>query len=127
MNNPPSDTVISFLKGGDADSLDSAGRNVLGLLERAAGLAEENSQRAVAMAHKLSIQLRAAEDRLAELEGNLRYHKERAARAEKWLLQISQEIEERFFASDAPNSQQAPNRRRESSPLDFARKGSTAH
>ena len=49
------------------------------------------------IAHKLSLQLRAAEDKVAQLEGDVRYYQERANRAEKWMLRIQQEIEEKFF------------------------------
>ncbi len=51
-----------------ADQLDKAGETILGLLHKAAGVAEANSQHALEMAQKLSHQLRAAEDRIAELE-----------------------------------------------------------
>ena len=40
------------------------------LLHKAAGVAEANSQHALDMAQKLSHQLRAAEDRIAELEAD---------------------------------------------------------
>src|ERR1700686_2979700 len=50
-----------------ADQLDKAGQTILGLLHKAAGVAEANSQHTLEMAQKLSHQLRAAEDRIAEL------------------------------------------------------------
>jgi hypothetical protein len=50
------------------DQLDTAGRTILQLVQRAAGVADENSRHALGMAQKLSDQLRAAEDRIAELE-----------------------------------------------------------
>jgi hypothetical protein len=83
-----------------ADPLDNAGRSILDLLQRAAGIAEENSQQAIDVAQKLAAQLRAAESRIRDLEADARYHQERADRAEKWLYQISIEIEERFFRGD---------------------------
>jgi hypothetical protein len=79
------------------DPLDSAGQTILGLLHRAAGMAEENSQHALGVAHKLSLQLRAAEDRIKDLEADVRHYQDRADRAEKWLHQISVEIEQSFF------------------------------
>ena len=49
------------------------------------------------IAHKLSLKLREAEDRIAQLEGDNRHYQERAARAEKWMHRIHSEIEDRFF------------------------------
>ena len=54
-----------------ADQLDKAGQSILHLLHRAAGVAEENSRHALDTAQKLSHQLRAAEDRIAELEAEV--------------------------------------------------------
>jgi hypothetical protein len=72
----------------------------LGLLHRTAADAEAKNQQALAMTHQLSAQLRAAEDRMRELETHVRYQ-ERADRAEKWLHRISLEIEQQFFGRDA--------------------------
>jgi hypothetical protein len=52
----------------DADQLDQAGQSILQLLDSAASVAEENSQRTLNMAQKLLHHLYAAEDRIAELE-----------------------------------------------------------
>src|SRR5215472_1744400 len=66
--------VIQFARAakgsapGDADQLDKAGQTILQLLHKAAGVAEENSRHALEAAQRLSHQLRAAEDRVAELE-----------------------------------------------------------
>lgn len=108
-----SESVVPFAPTGkttaqdEADPLDAAARGVLGLLQRAAGMAEENSQQALEAAQKLSVQLRAAENRIRDLEADLRYHQERADRAEKWLHQISVEIEDRFFRRD--DNRRVPN------------------
>ena len=51
----------------DASQLDSAGQAILKLLHKAADTAEANSRQALETAQRLSIQLRAAEDRIAEL------------------------------------------------------------
>ena len=50
------------------DQVDKAGQTILGLLHKAASVAEANSQHALDIAVKLSHQLREAEDRFAELE-----------------------------------------------------------
>src|SRR6516165_1997827 len=76
------------------DQLDRAGQAILGALHRAAGAAEANYQQAVEVTHKLSAQLRSAEDRITQLEATVRHHEDRADRAEKWLYQISMEIEQ---------------------------------
>jgi hypothetical protein len=99
------ESVVPFSSGRTAgpeaaDPLDNAGRSILDLLQRAAGIAEENSQHAIDVAQKLAAQLRAAESRIRDIEAEARYHQERADRAEKWLYQISVEIEQRFFRAD---------------------------
>jgi len=100
------DSVISFppaaknLDLGDADQLDKAGRTILSLLQRAAGVAEANSQHALQMAQKLSHQLRAAEDRIAELEAEVGVYQDKAERAEQWLHKVYTEIEDRFLRQD---------------------------
>jgi hypothetical protein len=84
------------------DQLDTAGQTILQLIDRAAGVAEENSRHALEMAQKLSHDLRAAEDRVAELEAEVASYRERADRAEQWLHRVYSEIEERFLRqSDA--------------------------
>jgi CRP-like cAMP-binding protein len=81
----------------DVDQLDKAGQTILSLLHKAAGVAEENSRYALDMAEKLSHQLRAAEDRIAELEAEVELYRDKADRAEQWLHKIYTEIEERFI------------------------------
>jgi cell fate (sporulation/competence/biofilm development) regulator YmcA (YheA/YmcA/DUF963 family) len=81
----------------DGDQLDSAGRAILKLLHEAAGAAEANSRQALETAQKLSSQLQAAEDRIAELEAQVQQYRERAERAEEWLRKISTEIEDRLI------------------------------
>jgi hypothetical protein len=49
------------------------------------------------VAHKLSLQLRAAEEKIKELEADIRHYHDRAQRAEKWLARIYKDIEEKFF------------------------------
>lgn len=83
-----------------ADSLDDAGQTIIGMIDQAAGMAEENIRRALDAVQRVSQQLQAAEDRIKELEGRVRYHQDRAERAEDWLRQISVEIEQRFFRKE---------------------------
>jgi len=83
-----------------ADQLDEAGQTILRLLHKAAGVAEANSQHALEMAQKLSHQLRAAEDRIAELEAEVGIYRDKADRAEQWLHKVYTEIEDRFLRQD---------------------------
>jgi hypothetical protein len=123
LSSDASETVVPFARDAAPpidDPLDSAGRSILGLLQRAASMAEETSQHALGVAHKLSVQLRSAEDRIRDLEADVRHYQERADRAEKWLLKISLEIEERFFSSTDKRAPQASVR--QPGPQDYARK-----
>jgi hypothetical protein len=90
------------------DPLDMAGQVILGMLHQAAHTAEANNQQALEVAHKLSAQLRAAEDRIRELEGKVRHQQDKADRAEKWLYQISVEIEQKFFDRNDNRPSQPP-------------------
>ena len=89
-----SDQVIPFPS--HHDPLDRTGQEVLSKLQRAASIAEQNTQHAVALAHQASMQLRVAEDKVVRLEQQLWGYKERAERAEGWLQRISQEIDQAF-------------------------------
>ena len=60
-------------------------------------MAEQNSQHALDMAQKLSHQLRAAEQRITDLEAEVERHRDRAERAEQWLHKVYSEIEDRFI------------------------------
>ena len=95
-----SESVVPFAPknaaSSDADQLDRAGQTILQLLHKAAGVAEENSRHALDMAQKLSHQLRAAEDRVAELEAEVQLFRDKADRAEQWLHKVYTEIENRF-------------------------------
>src|SRR6476620_6614992 len=99
-DNSQSHSTISHGENGaaskDADQLDSAGQAILKLLHKAAGAAEANSRQAVETAQQLSSQLRAAADRIAELEAEIQHYREKSERAEEWLRKISMEIEDRL-------------------------------
>jgi hypothetical protein len=47
----------------------------------------------MALAHKLSMELRAAEDRTNQLQAEVELWRDRAARSEQWLRIIQKEIE----------------------------------
>jgi hypothetical protein len=107
---PVADAVVPFAPKSNAsgDQLDKAGQAILGLLSRAANTAETNYRQAVEISHKLSAQLRGAEDRIRELEAKVRHHEDRADRAERWLHHVSVEIEQKFFGRDDNRASQPP-------------------
>ena len=78
--------------------LDDAGQAIVSQIRTAADLAKEDCNRAMSLAHKLSMELRAAEDRTQQLAGEVEHWRERAARAEQWLRTIQQGIEEKLLA-----------------------------
>src|SRR5262249_955739 len=88
-----------------ADPIDQAGEAIVAMLHQAAQSSKENMERAVSMAHRLSIKLRAAEDRIAQLQGEVEHLQNGANRAEQWLETIKQEIDDNLIPSIAPNPQ----------------------
>ena len=94
-------------EGGELhDQRDLTGKNILSLLHKAAGLAEENSRYAVHIAKKLSDQLCKAENRVEELEARItdleaevKFYRDKSEKAELWLGKISNEIQERVLGS----------------------------
>ena len=101
VNYSQSKSTISRGKDGaaskDAGQLNSAGQAILKLLHKAADTAEANSRQALETAQRLSSQLHAAQDRIAELEAELQLYREKVDRAEEWLRKISTEIEGRLI------------------------------
>jgi chromosome segregation ATPase len=88
----------------EAEIVDRAGKAILGLVSRAADAAAADLQEAREVAEKLADQLRAAHDQLRaaheqinDLKVDVRHYQDRTNRAERWLQQISSEIEQKFF------------------------------
>ncbi len=105
MNENGADTpeqVVNFEPKGRPRTYDTqveeAGQAIVAKIQKAAELANENCDRAMRLAHKLSMELRAAEDRISKLESEVQLFRERAARAEGWLQTIHKEIEEKLIA-----------------------------
>jgi hypothetical protein len=105
MNENDADTPEQVLKfvpkeqpGSYGLPADEAGQAIIAKIQKAAELSNENCDRAMKLAHKLSMQLRAAEERINQLEGEIQLFRERAARAERWLQTIQKEIEEKLIA-----------------------------
>jgi hypothetical protein len=90
------------------DPLERAGHLILDMIGKAASTAEVNYQQAVEMSRKLSAQLRGAQDRIRELEAQVLHHQDRADRAERWLYQISVDVEQKFFGRDDSRASQPP-------------------
>jgi hypothetical protein len=90
------------------DPLERAGHLILDMIGKAASTAEVNYQQAVEMSRKLSAQLRGAQDRIRELEAQVFHHQDRADRAERWLYQISVDVEQKFFGRDDSRASQPP-------------------
>ena len=76
---------------------DEAGQAVIAQIRKAAEVTNENCDRAMALAHKLAMQLRVAEDRISQLEAEVALFRDRATRAEGWLQTIHSEIEQKFI------------------------------
>jgi peptidoglycan hydrolase CwlO-like protein len=104
---PPVEGVV---EPSSANQLDSTGEAILKLLHKAAGAAEANSRRALETAQNLSSQLRAAQDRIAELEAEIQHYREKFERAEEWLRKIFMEIEDRLIKEPAEKRRQMSRR-----------------
>jgi hypothetical protein len=84
--------------------VEEAGEAIVAKIQKAADLSNENCDRAMKLAHKLSMQLRAAEDRINQLEAEVELFRDRAVRAERWLQTIQKEIEEKLIAPRSANA-----------------------
>jgi chromosome segregation ATPase len=87
---------------------DQAGEALLAMLQEAAKLSNESCDRVMAMAHDLSKQLQAAEDRIAQLQRDVEHFRERAAGAERWLERIQKEIENTLISPMAAMWREQP-------------------
>jgi chromosome segregation ATPase len=97
MASESSTQVIQFAlkqEPDDASSLDDAGQAIVALLGEAAKISNEKTERAMTAAHRLAMQLRDAEDRIAQLQAEVERLQSRAARAEQWLETIRQQIQD---------------------------------
>ena len=80
------------------EELDRSGQAVVLLIGKAAEVAKSRADQARDVAQKLSSELASAEKRVRELEAEISHYRDRAARAEDWLLRVSKEIEDQFFS-----------------------------
>ena len=84
--------------------VEEAGEAIIAKIQKAAELSNENCDRVMKLAHKLSMELRAAEDRINQLEAEVELFRDRAVRAERWLQTIQKEIEEKLIAPRSANA-----------------------
>src|SRR5262245_52959572 len=97
MDRPATELVTFAPKqkpGGEDEWVDQTGQALLALIDDAANLSKENIERAMTMAHRVSLELRAAEERIRELEAEVERFESHATRAEQWIGTIKKEIED---------------------------------
>src|SRR5258708_38442729 len=104
MNQRETDTSEQVLKFAPKEKapnrvaqLDDAGQAIVAQIRTAADLAKQDCDRAMSLAHKLSMELRAAEDRTHQLQAEVELCRDRAACAEEWLRTIQKEIEDKLI------------------------------
>ena len=94
-------SVIAFAsKNPAADATmaaDDAGHHIVGLLQKASDMAKAECQRALDLAHRVSSELRDAEERARKFEAETHHFRDRAARTEEWLVRIERELRQTFF------------------------------
>jgi hypothetical protein len=107
-------SIIAFApKKGAPDATivaDDAGEHIVALVQQASNRAKADCQRAMDLAHRVSLELRAAEERARAFEEEANYFRGRAARAEEWLVRIESELQQTFFQNK--EQQQHPVRER---------------
>jgi len=91
-----------------SEPIDQAGHALVAMLKEAANTSKENVDRAMTVAHKLSMELRAAEDRISQLEAEIERLESRATRAEQWLEVIKKEIEDKLITPMAAKRPELP-------------------
>jgi hypothetical protein len=84
----------------DSEFSDESAHAIIAMLQNAADQSND-CERAMSIADELTRQLRAAEDRINQLETEMQAFRDRAVRAETWLQLIQQEIEEHFITPPA--------------------------
>jgi predicted nucleic acid-binding Zn-ribbon protein len=117
-----SDALEAKNTGSKADLVDRAGNAILELVNRAAGTAAADLEEARGAAERFALQLQAtrdqlqaahdqindlkaaAHDQINDLKADVRHYQDRANRAEKWLEQISSEIEQKFLSAHQKRS-----------------------
>jgi predicted nucleic acid-binding Zn-ribbon protein len=81
---------------------EEAGQAIIAKIRKAADLSNETCDRAMALAHKLAMQLRAAEDQIRRLEAEVALFRERAARAEAGFKRSTKRSKKSSLLRDQP-------------------------
>ena len=76
---------------------DVAGNAILTLLQEATSTTEEKNRRVAEIVEKALHHLRVAKNEIADLQSEVRLHREKSERAEKWLRRIYDETERLFI------------------------------
>jgi hypothetical protein len=84
-------------RAGGPDAVERSGQAIIALLQQAADASRRNEDRAQARAEQLAEDLRESEARVQQLEAHARHYQDRAVQAEKWLLRIYTEIQQRLI------------------------------
>jgi hypothetical protein len=87
---------------------DDSGRAIIALLQKASETTKQDCARAMDVAHRLSFHVHAAEERVREDEAEVAHFRERATRAEAWLLRIHNETKQAFFQKASGSSSRLP-------------------
>jgi hypothetical protein len=105
-----SDSIIPFAPAPKAANIvvDDSGHLIMALLQKASQMAKDNCSRTMDLAHKLSFELRSAEERVRDAQAEAAHFRDRATRAEAWILRIQEEVQHAFF--DKKEQQSAPSR-----------------
>lgn len=88
--------------------VEEAGRAIVAMLQKASEVTKEDCDRAMDTVHRLSYQLHRAEERVRDAEAEVAHFRERATRAEAWLLRIHNEAEQAFFQQSGQGARPAP-------------------
>jgi hypothetical protein len=89
--------AVPFAPEPNGEPVENYGQAIVAMLNDAAHMAQETCKRATETAEILAHKVRASEDRIRELQAELRQYQARASQAEKWLLRVHQEITQNFF------------------------------
>ena len=90
--------------------VDEAGQVIVAQIRTAADLAKEDCDRAMSLAHKLSMELRAAEDRTHAMEAEVEHWRERAARADNGFRLFRRKLKRSFSCPTSAGTRKRPSR-----------------
>jgi ABC-type transporter Mla subunit MlaD len=76
---------------------DQAGEALVGMVQEAAKVSNENYDRVMDLVHDLTQQLQAAEDRIGQIQRDIDHFRARASSDEQWLERIQQEVEQNLI------------------------------